>query len=104
MIDAIFPQLEEQIVPGSHPATFRLQLTTTSHGIRTPAERASSFKARLLNHSATEAPSEKNPQTNQLDIGVENLSYVMVSLREESFPQPSSCFSSMIWCQNYQEE
>ena len=34
-----FPQLEEQIVPGSKPATFRYQLTTTSHGIRTPAER-----------------------------------------------------------------
>ena len=34
-----FPQLEEQIVPGSEPAIFRYQLTTTSHGIRTPAER-----------------------------------------------------------------
>ena len=30
-----FPQLEEQIVPGSEPATFRLQLPTTTYGIRT---------------------------------------------------------------------
>ena len=34
-----FPELEGQIVPGSGPATFRKQLTTTYHGIRTPAER-----------------------------------------------------------------
>ena len=43
-----FPELEEQTVPGSEPATFREQLTTTSHGIRTPEARMSSFKARRL--------------------------------------------------------
>ena len=34
-----FPQLDEQIVPESESETFCKQLTTTSHGIQTPAER-----------------------------------------------------------------
>ena len=40
-----FPELEETIVHGSEPATVRLQLTTTSHGIRTPAERGEQFQS-----------------------------------------------------------
>ena len=34
-----FSQMDEHIVPVSEPAPFREPLTTTSHGIRTPAER-----------------------------------------------------------------
>ena len=34
-----FPKLEEHIIPGSEPATFRQQLTTASNGIRSPTER-----------------------------------------------------------------
>ena len=46
-----FPQLEEQTVPGSEPATFRLQLTITSSQRR----RVSRLKVRRLHHTAMEA-------------------------------------------------
>ena len=53
-----FPQLEEHIVPGSEPAAFVSNWQLPLMGFEPQRRGASSFKARRLNHSATEAPVE----------------------------------------------
>ena len=65
-----FPQLEEHIVPGSEPASFRQQPLM---GFEPQLRGASSFKASRLNHSATEAPNSiriiiQNTKHNLADI------------------------------------
>ena len=89
-----FSQLEEQIVHVSEPATFCLQLTTTSHGIWAQTTAESSFTARSLRHSVTEAPRYKRAcaRTLTLFFGLFSLSISIVF----DFTENNNSVSSLI--------
>ena len=62
-----FPQLEEQIVAGSEPVTFRSRMTTLSHGIQT---RTLSGEGRVVSKRDALTTRPRRPHTRILNCGL----------------------------------